>query len=211
MLALLEEALRHPIDYVHLLSGRDWPLCSREMICGDIAAAGAADCFVAIDHHDRGWRMDDFCFVDRRLRPRVSPNALSWRVNKTLTRASHTADRVLKAVGWRRPRPLGPWVSGSQWWSLPRDGAEHARDALQRTISSGRLRFTQCSDEHVVQTALFNSPLRSRIGGNRRLVVCRPGEWSPMVLTASHVAASNHGAWFGRKFDAEVDDFFLRL
>jgi hypothetical protein len=124
---------------------------------------------------------------------------------------SRQGDAALKRIGIRRTEPLGAWVRGSQWWSLPIEAASHVRDALRATRSSGRLRFTQCSDEHVVQTALVNGGFEDRIVPARRMTVFPDGEWSPKLLTAADLAGRSATTWFGRKFDMTVDPTFLDL
>ena len=154
--------------------------------------------------------MDRFCFEERILSPNRKPRPLLWRVDALVRRLGEAVDAYYAKRGLARPQPLGPWVKGSQWWSLPRDAAEHARDALHSLKQSGRLRFTQCSDEHVIPTALYNSSFRSSISGNRRFMVWPEGQWSPAVLTRQSPVPIE-GSWFARKFDARVDDFFYGL
>ena len=209
-LKLLDASLAGEFEYFHLLSGRDWPLFSRAAIATEIRG-DPHDCFIDIEGEQMGWRMDRFCFEDRNLKPR-KPRPLLWRVEALVRQLGEQTDAFYARRGLKRSRPLGPWVKGSQWWSLPRDAAEHCREALYTLKKSGRLRFTQCSDEHVIPTALFNSNFRSRISGNRRFTVWTEGEWSPAVLTRSHLQGGEPGRfWFARKFDARVDDFFYEL
>lgn len=210
MLTLIDAGIAGGFDYLHLLSGRDWPLVARTRIVGDIVAAGDRDVFVEIEDTDFAWRMDNFCFEDRSLHPgrRVLP--LLWRWNAAVRRLSRAANDLYRRRGLSRSHPLGPWVKGSGWWSLPRDAALHARDALSTLETTGRMRWTQCSDEHVVQTALVNSRFEERIAGYRRFILWREGSWSPQVLRRGDVVGGADG-WFGRKFDAGVDDFFYAL
>ena len=209
-LALLDAALPGPFDYFHLLSGRDWPLVPRERIDADIEAAGAIDVFVDIEDADFGWRMDNFCFKDRMLHADRKALPLLWPYGAMLVRISKEVNAACRRRGRARGQPLGRWAKGSQWWTLPRDAAAHARDRLAELLASGRLRWTQCSDEHVIQTALVNTQFGRRIAGNRRLIKWRPGAWSPEVLTAAD-AAFDGGNWFARKFDASRDESFYAL
>ena len=210
-LSLLEAALERRFDYLHLLSGRDWPLVSRKAMVADIEAS-EADCFLHIEGEQMGWRMQRFCFEDRALSPKRKSRPLLWRLDALVRQLGERVDAYYERRGLERSRPLGPWVKGSQWWSLPRDAAEHVRDALRDLKRSGRLRYTQCSDEHAIPTALFNSEFRRRIGPNRRFIIWPEGEWSPAVLTRENTPqAEQHTLWFGRKFDAGVDDFFYEL
>ena len=210
-LNLLEAALARPLDHYHLLSGRDWPLLPRAAIAAEISRS-PRNCYVGIEGEQMGWRMDRFCFEERMLSPRRKPRPFLWRLDALVRKLGEAADALYASLGVERSKPLGPWVKGWQWWSLPRDAADHARDALATLKRSGRLRYTQCSDEHVIPTALFNSAFRDRIRNNRRFTLWAEGEWSPLVLTRAHLAeAQGAGSWFGRKFDSDVDDFFYDL
>jgi hypothetical protein len=210
-LSLLEAGLSRRFDYLHLLSGRDWPLAPREAIIADLAAEEGR-CLVDLEGEQMAWRMQCFCFADRILSPRHKPRPLLWRLDGLMWKLGEKTDAHYSRRGLERSEPLGPWIKGSQWWSLPRDAAEHVRDALRKLKRSGRLRYTQCSDEHVIPTALFNSDFRPRIASNRRFTIWPAGEWSPAVLTRRDLGQADSGRyWFGRKFDAEVDDFFYEL
>lgn len=208
---LLDAALAEPFDLVHVISGRDWPLCSRAEMVAAIAAAPAGACFMDQREDDLGWRMNDWCFIDRHLRPRTDPTPLSWRLAVLRSRMSAWADRRMKRLRGPRSEPLGPWATSWTWWSLPGDAAMAVRDATDRLMASGRLRHTQASDEHVAPTALIAAGFGDRLQPARRMVRFAPGQWSPMTLTRSDLKTRPADAWFGRKFDAKVDPAFLEI
>jgi len=212
-LKLLDHALSVEFDYAHLLSGRDWPLISREEIVRDISSAAQRDCFIDIYPEDYEWRMSYFSFDDRMLAS-PSGSVLRQRVHANLKAAakmlSGAINRRYKMRGRKRSQPLGAWVKGSQWWTLPAGASRHVRDALRETLATGRLRFTQCSDEHVIPTALVNSPWKERLAPSRRYTRWAPGASNPMVLSRSDLDGAGE-QWFARKFSTLVDDFFLAL
>ena len=209
-LRLLEASLGHQADFFHLLSGRDWPLVPRERIVADIEAAPPGTCFIDIDGPQDAERMDGYALGDRRLAPTRATNALLWRYDRLVHKLSGLVEGMQRRRGRARGQPFGPWVKGSQWWSLPREAAQLARDGLAALAEEQRLRFTRCSDEHAVQTILFNSDFRDRLQANRRLIVWPQGADSPIRLGPREVAAAR-GCWFGRKFAIEEDRFFLQL
>lgn len=208
---LLDAALTTPFDMMHLISGRDWPLCSRDEMVSAVAETASGACFVDIADNCMAWRMNDWCLFDRHLRPPVAHTPISWRVARARRSMLRQGNAALRSIGIRRTEPLGAWVKGSQWWSLPIEAAGHVRDAIRATRSSGRLRFTECSDEHVVQTALVNGGFVDRIVPARRMVVFPDGAASPRLLTAADLAERPATTWFGRKFDMAVDPTFLDL
>ncbi|WP_322965734.1 beta-1,6-N-acetylglucosaminyltransferase [Sphingomonas fuzhouensis] len=208
---LLDAALAEPFDLVHVISGRDWPLCSRTQMVAAIAAAPPGACFMDIRDDDLAWRMNDWCFIDRHLRPRADPTPLSWRIAVARSRISGWGNRQMQRWRGPRPEPLGPWATGWTWWSLPMDAAAVVRDATSGLMASGRLRYTQASDEHIAPTALLAAGFGDRIVPSRRMVRFAPGEWSPKTLTRADLEARPSDAWFGRKFDQSVDPAFLDL
>ena len=212
ILRLIDAALAGPAHYFHLLSGRDWPLKSREQISQDIVRSGDRDCFINIRPENYDWRMDNWCIEDRFHFLSRTKLPVLWRLGVGIRRFSKRITSLMWRLGLKRSRPLGDWATGWTWWTLPRAAAAHARNALAELLESGRLRFTQCSDEHVIHTAIVNSEYRHRIADNRHFVLWDPGAASPRILTRGDATAlGKTGAWFARKFDAQVDDFFYDL
>ena len=197
---LLRTALEQPFDMAHLLSGADWPLATRALIAAEA---------------------DDRCFIE--AEPGVqSDRMMRWRLDgrwqgpgaPTTNRAA-AARRLTAGMGRmvdgirRRTEPLGPWHKGSSWWSLPRDVCAVVADELEELTRSGRLRYTACPDEHAVQT-IVAARWPERIAPNRRHMEWSPGAPSPAVLTrVSRPALDRSDAWFMRKVDPAIDDFFL--
>lgn len=207
---LLEAALASGCDYCHLISGADWPVVSRETIARDIARFGMRrPAFIDLLGDAQGERMDDWWFERRKLRlprfPRLEEN-----IERAQVRASWGFSRWYRERGWQRRRYAGqPWLKGSGWWSLPRDIAADIHGEVVSLQRSGRLNFTQCSDEHVVPTLLVRRH-GGRIEPGFRYIDWSAGGYHPKLLRRedrASIAAS--GAWFARKLDMQVDDFFL--
>jgi hypothetical protein len=209
---LLAEARKGRGDYFHLLSGADWPLVTRRRMAEQIAADGGDRCYLRLEPGNFAHRMQEYRFEDRHLNPRARALPFLWRYKAALSRLSASVNAWLERSGRSRPQPLGPWVKGSQWWSLPRDAAEHVDDQLRRLLKSGRLRHTACSDEHAIQTIIANSPFAARMADYRRMIFWPPRSDSPETLTRDRLEQLRSGNdWFARKFDAAVDDFFYDL
>ncbi|QGN53860.1 beta-1,6-N-acetylglucosaminyltransferase [Novosphingobium sp. Gsoil 351] len=195
---LLRAALAGPCDLLHLVSGLDWPVASRDEIA---ARAADAECFIEAVPHLQSERMDAFRLDARWLRPNPD-NFGAWHAAQALRRLSSLVPR-------RRSHPWGPWHKGSTWWSLPRDVAEVVFCELDAALRNHRLVGTVCADEHVIPT-IVASRFASRIASNRRFIRWQPGAASPAVLGADDCAkARASGAWFARKLSLADDPFFL--
>lgn len=190
-------------DYAHLLSGKDWPVVPAETLRLQIEPGRL---YLSFEHPEKPERMTGYHFNDFNLGANAHRTDFHYCMDLALRRAGRIWTQALGP----RPCPVGPaWRKGSQWWSLPREAVLYALPQLHKIIDGGHLRYTQCSDEHVMQTVLAASPFADRLSENRRFI--RWGDASsPELLTAADaptVRASD--AWFMRKVDAEKDDFFL--
>jgi len=197
---VLAEALRRPFHHAHLISGVDWPLVGRSRILADLASADGRDCQIEALPGEQAWRMERISLHARWLRPDPG-NALAVRREWLLRRLS-------ARLPTRSAKPWGPWHKGSTWWSLPRDVCERINTELAGPAARRVLRFTQCADEHAIQTIVARH-YPDRVADPRRYISWT-GDWSPRVLTAADwPAARTSGAWLARKVSADVDPFFL--
>lgn len=207
-LALLEAASAHAFDHAHLLSGQDWPIRTREKIVASVAAGVS---YVSFEG-DMAHRMNNHHFDTRWSAPTLPPTAALYHGKRMLNKASRGYDALLTKLGRARTCPVGPeWKKGWQWWSLAPDAVAYVMPRLRALIRSGRLRWTVCSDEHVIQTLLFHSPFAGTLQPYRRLVLWDGGD-SPRTLERTDLPAiRSSDAWFARKFDRSRDPFFLDL
>ena len=197
---VLREALRRPFRHAHLISGVDWPLVGRSTILSALARAEGRDCLIEADPGVQSWRMERISLHARWLRPDPG-NAFAVRREWLLRRLS-------ARLPARTAQPWGPWHKGSTWWSLPREVCERVHAELSGPAASRALRFTQCADEHAIQTIVARH-FPERIADPRRYISWT-GDWSPRVLTsADWPAAQASGAWLARKVSAAIDPFFL--
>lgn len=205
---LVREALTGGCEAAHMISGTDWPLAEPGPVAAELAHG--------LCHIEAGpsWleqRMQTFRLDSRWLRP-AAPGPLARQALWELRRLSRWGDRLRGAVGLERARPYDRWLFGSQWWSLPRDVIETVDAELAKLLASGRLVGTVCSDEHAVATIVGRRFADRLAPDNRRFLLWPIDASSPLTLTRAHRAdIEASGAWFARKFDARVDDFFYDL
>ncbi|GAA0272235.1 beta-1,6-N-acetylglucosaminyltransferase [Alteraurantiacibacter aestuarii] len=209
---LVREALRADFDYFHLLSGADWPVCSRSRMVEDIASfANRKPVFADLWGELQEKRMDDWWFDERGLSV-PGCNRLTENIQRAQTRLSWSFSKIMRGAGIHRRRYAGSrWLKGSGWFSVPRDAAIRMEREVTRLQKSGRLVFTQCPDEHVCQTVLGRL-FADRIEPARRFIDWSGGGYHPKLLKTedtSAITASN--AWFARKVDAGTDPFFYQL
>lgn len=208
-LLLMQALASRRYDYAHLLSGQDWPIRRKSEI---VAGIQSGTCYLTLDQPAMSERMDDFHLHGRLMTPGAPLSPPAYYARQGLRAAAQLLNGALAAAGRKRRCPFGPdWKRGSQWWSLPHAAVAHVAAELASTIASGRLRFTVCSDEQVIQTILAHSPFAPAIEDNRRFFIWN-GASSPETLTAAHLPAIRvSDDWFARKCEAARDSFFLSL
>lgn len=205
---LVREALTGGCDAAHLISGADWPLADVATVAAQLAQGR---CHIEAGPSWLEQRMQTFRLDGRWLKP-AAPGPFARQALWELRRLSRWGDRLRSATGRERSQPYGRWLFGSQWWSLPRDVLETVEAELGKLIDSSRLVGTVCSDEHAVATIVGQRFPDRLAADNRRFLLWPIDASSPLTLTRAHrpdIEAS--GAWFARKFDAAVDDFFYGL
>lgn len=204
---LIRSALAEGCDAAHLISGKDWPIASRDEVASELAKQR---CHIEARPGYMADRMQTYRF-DTRL---LQVEGRAWPVRQfawELRRIARFTDGLRDRFGRQRSQPYGPWAYGSSWWSLPRDVLEVVERELSLLLTSGRLRGTLCSDEHVIQTIVARS-FADRLASNRRFILWPEGSSNPTTLGRQHlqqIETSND--WFARKCDREIDPFFLDI
>jgi hypothetical protein len=209
---LLREACRRGFAVAHHISGADWPVFRRDELVASVMgnAEIPAYCLLLGSHQVK--RMQNFWWPN----PRPSQGGSSvgdLRLSRSLSMGHEWVNRLLKKAGIERSRSFSvEWQKGSSWWSLPFDIAEVVLTHLDQILASKRLRFTTCSDEHVVPTIL-SKYFSHRISDYRRYIRWEEGSWSPELLAVSDIdEIERSGAWFARKVDIRrTPDFLTRF
>jgi hypothetical protein len=205
---LIREALKRDWDAAHLISGTDWPLADPAAVAAELAQGR---CHIEAAPSWLEQRMQTFRLDGRWLQP-IARGPVAAQTLWELRRVSRWTERLRDMLNLPRRQPYGQWLFGSQWWSLPRDVLETVDTELARLLASRRLVGTVCSDEHAIPTIVGHRFADRIAPDNRRFLLWPTDASSPLTLTREHrgdIAMS--GAWFARKFDERIDDFFLEL
>jgi hypothetical protein len=205
-LKMLSVANAKGFDMAHHISGSDWPVTSRPQVEAEIAANPKA-AHIEIIGPVQQERMQSWWF-DRTTLP--VPARFAYRTSRFQSQFSRAFTRFANQIGIERSQSDGePWLKGWSWWSLPHDIACTIEHQIGGLLQSGRLRFTQCCDEHVIPTLVARA-FPERVAPYRRYIKWPADSYHPLILTAADASAiAASGAWFARKFDADVDGFFL--
>jgi len=142
-----------PYAYYHLLSGADLPLKSQD------------DIHQFFDEH-QGKEFIGFTFTASN--PEVTRKVMRWHLFPKNFRDASLIQRIVRAafirfqelVGWKRNQGIY-FTKGSQWVSVTDNMARlflDNRDWAMKTFPN-----TFCSDEIVMQTICWNSPLKDNI------------------------------------------------
>ncbi len=182
-------AQNHPIRWSHFvnLSGQCYPLKPIEEVKANIAA------------------MSDRLYVE--LRPIATLPSDDWHLR--WSPMFETPLRAFRLPGRRQPpSKLAVEYKGSQWVILPRAFCNWIVTAPLTRVVSTYLRRLLLSDELLIQTLATNSPWVNRIAHFYGRAIYWPG---PKLLTVEDLPGLlQSGAWFARKFDAQIDIEILR-
>jgi glycoside transferase family 14 len=206
-LNLIAEASKHGVyDYLHLISGVDYPVKSMQEIhdfCNEHNGAEFIGIAQNVTDKELNWRSQHYFLF--------SDGFKSTNPFKRVTRALFA--RLQSVVGYKRYK--GKVVKGAQWWSITYDFAAYL---LQHRVQIERnFRHTYCPDELVVQTMCWNSPFRERIyntedefEGCKRYIPWHNGYLAPFA-SEDFIRMKDSGKWFGRKFTEEDIDRWVEV
>lgn len=183
-------------DYVHLLSGQDFPIKSREYI------------------FDFFTRLSGYSFIEYEKLPRVGWHLggmdrirYKWQVDDC--GGYEKADKIIKN---QKESPIPDYIipyGGSQWWSL------HGSciDFLLKQCEDGNkiydfFKETFCSDEMFFQTLLVNSSYKDKlINTNMRDINWSiPGSHPHTWTKNDFELLKNSSCLFARKFEGDTLD-----
>jgi hypothetical protein len=205
LLTSLREILAHPAKYefINVLSGQDYPLQSAEQIHTFLEEHRGLS-FVEAEPMGTPWweancgRLERYHLTDSRLPGR------------------YAVQRLLNTVLPRRHFPLpGYTVYGgnmSCWYTLSRAAAEYLVAFFDQHPVLARFgRLSWGSDEFLVMTVLYNSPLRDSLRNDSlRYIDWRDGGARPRTLTSADLPALlASGKLWARKFDLGTDTAVL--
>ncbi len=186
-------------DYVHLMSGQDYPIKTAQHIY-DFFVANNGKEFLEFEHFDdwadeaypriREYHLTNYHFPGRYY--------FQWLLNKLLP---------------TRKSPLKmEYYGASMFWALTSDCLQYIVDLVDKNARFRRfLQLTWGSDEFLFQTLVLNSLFKANVVNDNLLFLDRDkGAPHPNVLTSSHLSnllASNK--LFARKFDLSKDKLVM--
>jgi hypothetical protein len=188
-------------DYINVISGQDFPLCSANRIFQYIAERKGKE-FITCESIEGSWKI---------AAPRVQKyHLINWRIPGKF-RLEKWVNRILPP----RKFPLDHQIVGrANWFTLTPSAIGYALDFLRQHPELIRYyKYCWGADEFIFSTILYNSSFRERIVDNLIYV-----DWTgqtgghPRILLASDFPAlSRTDKLFGRKFDMDVDADIFNL
>ncbi|WP_019769331.1 beta-1,6-N-acetylglucosaminyltransferase [Streptococcus sobrinus] len=215
-LRLMEEALKNPkIDFVHLISGQDWPLQNPKKIRefyekNDKIYLMAKPAKEETKSGERLIWWQQFYFNYDKINRRSTWGKIYHRVSLNLQRLLRI--NKLKKLGIDLEIYSGP-----QWCNLPRDVAQYCLDFMSQYPNYSKMLQTSfCSDEFWLPTIVYNEPKFSEriVGKYYRYIKWEEqhGSYPAILDERDYEAIRSSGAFFGRKFDtAYSQDLINRL
>ncbi|MFC6223342.1 beta-1,6-N-acetylglucosaminyltransferase [Hymenobacter artigasi] len=198
------EILAHPAryDFINVLSGQDYPLKSAEQI-HRFFQQQAGQSFIECEPLGSAWWQANARRVER------------YHLTEFPFAGSHAVQKVLNALLPKRRFPLPYVLHGGNmggWYTLSRAAATYLLAFLDRQPRLRRFaRLTWGSDEFLIHTILYNSPLRPTIvNDNMRYIDWAGGGPSPRTLTRADLPAllASPKLW-ARKFALASDPAVL--
>jgi hypothetical protein len=182
-------------DYIHLMSGQDYPIKSTSGI-HDFFIANNGKEFLQFEHFDE-WASESY--------PRIREYHLTnykfpgryyfqWIMNKFLP--------VRKS-----PLPM-EYYGSSMFWALTSNCLQYIIDVIEKNAKLRRfMQFTWGSDEFIFQTLVMNSTFKKNVVNDNLLFLDRDkGAAHPNILTFNHLhKLLDSEKLFARKFDLNTD------
>jgi len=199
--------------YIHLVSGQDFPIKSREYINGFF-------------HNNLGAQFIQFNIYPLHLLNRIKvyyPKCLFGRGEMRRIIRSVFKLAIMKSYFLRRKtQQLPKLYNGSGWFSLTGDCIEYILDFVDKNKDFYRFfHNAMCSDETFFQTIILNSEYKDKVVNNnlRYIDWCAAGLGSPKtsgwfkrgstsprtLLLEDYERLSNSKCLFARKFDLDTD------
>lgn len=206
-LFLLEEIVKHGVcDYIHFMSGQDYPIKRVEYIKEYFKNFRGYEFIEYMPLPDKRWEQGSYMRFDLfRLNDYMDYNTPRGR------KCINLLNRLQLSIGYRRriPNQFNQLYGGSNWMSITYACAKYVVEHRKEHKSFyNRLRFTFASDEVYFHTVILNSTFASHVINDNRRLIQRDGPSGLLVtLTEQYwweVVTSNR--LFARKIEAGVSD-----
>jgi len=213
ILLLVKEALKNSnIDYIHLISGQDFPIKSPSEISAYLQQNKGTQYIDSFLLPTKEWsnggmpRIEYYNFYD-------VFNAKSYLGSKIIKRAL----KLQKFFKVRRTydKNFPPLHGGSTWWTLSYDCLEYIIDyTVEHPLFLKRFEHTFCSEEIYFQTIIASSPFADKVSNNNlRYIDWTPRDGiSPVTLDESdYDTLLQSEAFFARKFQVPKSKKLLTM
>lgn len=186
-------------DYVHLMSGQDYPIKPAQHIY-DFFVANNGKEFLQFEHFDE-WAAESY--------PRIREYHLTnynfpgryyfqWFLNKVLP---------------ARKSPLAmEYYGSSMFWALTSGCLQYIIELMDKNTKFRRfMQLTWGSDEFIFQTLVLNSSFKASVVNDNLLFLDRDkGAPHPNIITSNHLATLlTSDKLFARKFDLTKDKLVM--
>lgn len=193
-----------PYEYVHFISGQDYPLKSNSLIMEFLAENHGKEFMDSVELSPDGWAKEMYRFRKYHL-PELIRNKMARRL----------CEYILNRIVPEREFPAGyvPY-GGSSWWTLSNECADYILTFTKKNPNFLKFfKLTHAPDEMYFQTVIMNSPFKQRVlNDNLRYVDWSEGKQNPKILTAADFPELlSSDKLFARKFDISVDATVLDL
>lgn len=185
-----------PFDYVNLLSGQDYPIKSLSEFTAFLNM-NPKHSFLEFHTGDHDWikearyRISRYYFTDYKFK------------------GSTFLESVVNFLFPSKKLPIDFEIIGhSGWFTIDHESAAYVVQFFNKNKSFIRkFRFSWGSDEFLIQSILYNSPLKDKIiNNNLRYIDWSEGKASPKILTVKDIEKLNESnSFFARKFDLHKD------
>ncbi len=195
--------LKWPVNYVHLLSGQDFPIQTNEEIISFFSCQNGQnfidyfplprydwDMNGGLDNLHYWWYIDDMGYDEAKKEY-----------------LSQCKDKPKRSY----PLNIQPY-GGSQWWSLHIDCVSYIGSICKKgNPIYDHYEYTHVPDEMFFQTVIMNSPHKYKtVRENYRYYDWSGGPGHPLILTKNdYFKLVESKKIFARKFDIEVDAIIL--
>ena len=203
---LMEEAIKKPHTYYHLVTGHDLPLKSQEEIHDFFVQHGGQQ-FINFDSKVNSkkevlHRHDQYRF----LQDIIGRN--QGRFYDFLRRLEKYSMKAQKRLGVRRKIGKIRFYKGSAFYSVTEDFVRYVLS--QKKEVEHLLNYTLYSDEFFMQTLCMNSEYKDKVSPIRTRYIDwkrKPGDGGPYVFTINDFETlMESDCLFARKFDESKDN-----
>ena len=208
--SLLQEAIKTPHQYYHLISGMDLPLKTQEEIY-QFFLNHQGTSFVSLEK-------DHISNISKEFMPRINyyyffQNIIGrnkGNIYSILSQLQKLHIRLQKKLNVCRTKRLNvDFYKGSNWFSITHEVAQYVVDQFKRNKRIYRHSF--CADEIFLHTIVSNSPYLDSIedDGLRLIDWQRGNPYTFREVDFDMLIHSGENRLFARKFDEKVDKIII--